>query len=115
MILQLESQVGVKVNAIGVGICSPEARAKCGLSGCWMNIDIGSRFSLIDANSSAVVGPALGLSTSCGCRRNFYEKRKLKGHHPTAHALIENAFSRTCTKTTCLNGGRCIPTKKGYK
>ena len=107
--------MGVKVKTIGVGICKDESRKKCGEKGCWVNIDIGSKFSLIDANTTAIVGPTLGLKTSCGCRRPFFNGLKSKASHPTAHALIEEVMVRGCTKSACLNGGKCIPSRDGFK
>ena len=109
---QLSNILGVEVKAVGVGTCqehfvdksrvpmSTEKRSavdpECE-QGCWARAVLSSGFSIVDANTSAVVGPRLEVQTGCGC----------DNASPPPDA--------TCTPYTCLNGGRCVPTSTGTK
>lgn len=109
---QLSSVLGVEVTAVGVGTCQEHLVNKTPASlstqqrtaldsdcvhGCWARAVLRSGFSIVDANTSAVVGPRMEVQTGCGC--------------DNTSPPIDSA----CTPYTCLNGGRCVPTLTGTK
>lgn len=104
---QLSSILGVEVTAVGTGTCqesfvdtpppTPSSRRRAALDpecayGCWARAVLSSGFSIVDANTSAVVGPRLEVQTGCGCDNTSPPP------------------DTECTPYTCLNGGRCVPT-----
>lgn len=110
--LQLSSILGVEVTAVGTGTCqenfvdtppsAPSSRRRAVLDaecayGCWARAVLSSGFSIVDANTSAVVGPRLEVQTGCGCDNTSPPP------------------DTACTPYTCLNGGRCVPTQTGTR
>ncbi|KAG7159877.1 neural-cadherin 2-like 9, partial [Homarus americanus] len=73
---------------------TPEAW-RC-VGGC--RVGVADGYSVVDANTSAVVGPWVGVRSGCGCGSTA---TPVKDH--------------MCTHHTCLNGGRCIPTSRGIR
>nr|XP_053630333.1 putative neural-cadherin 2 [Cherax quadricarinatus] len=119
--LELSAILGVSVREVGIGTCqeaspvidlddayefegeidfeevSNAAQDVDGcMDGCWVRAALGEGFSVVDANTSALVGPRMEVLTTCGC-----------GNTAPDHT--------TCSPYTCLNGGRCIPTPTGTK
>ena len=88
-LVQISKASGVSITHVGVGTCQEASHSNCE-GGCWVRMSLDDGFTLIDANTSAVVGPQLGVHTGCGC--------------------TPNTAPSTCTPHTCLNGGRCMPT-----
>ncbi|XP_045130155.1 putative neural-cadherin 2 isoform X1 [Portunus trituberculatus] len=92
--------IGIKVGEV---TCSesatptPEVTAeeRC-VGGCW--VGFADDFSVVDAFSSAVVGPHVVVRGPCGC---------------TTAATPQQAAS--CSPDTCLNGGRCLATSSGVR
>ncbi|XP_071534605.1 putative neural-cadherin 2 isoform X2 [Panulirus ornatus] len=97
---ELGQAVGVSITEIGVGTCLEAAHATCE-AGCWARAALGDRFTVVDANTSSVVGPWLGIHTGCGC-----------GHTTNTTPEDEN---NVCSPHTCLNGGRCVPSASGIR
>lgn len=110
--LQLSNILGVEVKTVGVGTCQEHFVDKVHVpvgtekrsavdseceQGCWARTVLSSGFSIVDANTSAVVGPRLEVQKGCGCDNSSPPP------------------DTTCTPYTCLNGGRCIPTSTGTK
>ncbi|XP_045129934.1 putative neural-cadherin 2 isoform X2 [Portunus trituberculatus] len=109
---ELSNILGVEVKTVGVGTCQEHfvdkvhvpvgtekrspADSECE-QGCWARTVLSSGFSIVDANTSAVVGPRLEVQTGCGCDNSSPPP------------------DTTCTPYTCLNGGRCVPTSTGTK
>ncbi|KAG7160255.1 Neural-cadherin-like 14 [Homarus americanus] len=108
---ELSQATGVDIRDVGVITCQRGAQKanhtahnsahtggqelrRC-ISGCWAAL--GEGFSVVDAHTSAVVGPRVEVLTTCGC-----------GNTAPAHHTI-------CTPYTCLNGGRCVPTSTGTR
>ncbi|KAK4296782.1 hypothetical protein Pmani_030755 [Petrolisthes manimaculis] len=94
--LQLGSEVGVDITGVGVGTCDEATHKHCP-HGCWARTSLSERSAVVDANTSAVVGPWLDVATGCGC-----------GPDPIITVPVS---SETCDPHTCLNGGRCIPSQ----
>ncbi|KAK8750488.1 hypothetical protein OTU49_014861, partial [Cherax quadricarinatus] len=104
---ELSQVIGVDIKDVGVITCNQtgyeNARgdshevahglSRC-ISGC--RATLGEGFSVVDANTSALVGPRIKVLTTCSC-----------GNTTPDHY--------TCTPYTCLNGGRCIPTPTGTR
>ena len=110
----MESSLGVRVVSKGANDCNEKDLKKCKHQGCWIRTEVGSGFSLIDANTSSIVGPSLTLTSSCGCRPPT-QKSGQPVSLPAAHALMEEKYDHACAHNTCLNGGRCLPTRGGHK
>ncbi|XP_045113360.1 putative neural-cadherin 2 isoform X2 [Portunus trituberculatus] len=91
---EISKASGVGITHVGVGTCQEQSHRNCD-GGCWVRMSLDDGFTLIDANTSAVVGPQLGVHVGCGCASDT---------HPP-----------TCTPNTCLNGGRCLPTPTGAR
>lgn len=108
--LQLSAALGINVRDVGVVTCregaaptsDAVAEERC-VGGCW--VGLADDFTVVDANSSAVVGPRVVVRGSCGCPA------------PAAAADITTtpARARPCTPDTCLNGGRCLSTSTGTR
>ncbi|XP_069941535.1 putative neural-cadherin 2 isoform X3 [Cherax quadricarinatus] len=94
---ELGQAVGVSITEVGVGMCRETASESC-KSGCWAQASLSGRFTVVDANTSAVVGPWLDVHTGCGCREGTQEDTWT-----------------ICTANTCLNSGRCLPTPTGTR
>ena len=94
--------------------CDETALRECKHQGCWVRTEAGSGFFLIDANTSSIVGPSLTLNSSCGCRPPT-QKSGQPITLPAAHALMEEKYDHSCLHNTCLNGGRCIPNRRGHR
>lgn len=100
---QLSESLGVKVQ-VGVVTCredpAPEAVAeeRC-VGGCW--VGLADDFTVVEADSSAVVGPRVVVRGSCGC--------------PATATTTTPARARPCTPETCFNGGRCLSTSSGTR
>ncbi|XP_050723500.1 putative neural-cadherin 2 isoform X2 [Eriocheir sinensis] len=109
---ELSSILGVEVTAVGTGTCqenfvdtppgAPSSRRRAALDaecayGCWARAVLSSGFTIVDANTSAVVGPRLEVQTGCGCDNTSPPP------------------DTACTPYTCLNGGRCVPTLTGTR
>ena len=94
--VQLGEAAGVTVGEVGLGACREGRRPGCG-GGCVLRAGLSGQFALVDANTSAVVGPRLALHATCSCGG-------VHAPHPT-----------TCTTGTCLNGGRCVHTSTGAR
>nr|XP_045618159.1 putative neural-cadherin 2 [Procambarus clarkii] len=97
---ELSQAAGVAIRDVGVVTCNQSSHqavdgvGRC-VSGCW--VTLGQGYTVVDANTSALVGPSMVVHTACGC-----------GHTtPATHD--------TCTPYTCLNGGRCIATSTGTR
>lgn len=70
------------------------------MGGCWVALT--DNFTVVDANSSAVVGPRVAVQGSCGC--------------PTESAAVTTPVrARPCNPDTCFNGGRCLSTSSGTR
>ncbi|XP_050723127.1 putative neural-cadherin 2 isoform X2 [Eriocheir sinensis] len=104
---ELSATLGVSVRDIGVVSCragaAPEPHAlaeeRC-VGGCWVALT--DNFTVVDANSSAVVGPRVAVQGSCGC--------------PTESAAVTTPVrARPCNPDTCFNGGRCLSTSSGTR
>lgn len=93
---QLGEAAGVAIGEVGLGACREGRRPECG-GGCVLRAGLSGQFTVVDANTSAVVGPRLSLHATCGC-----------GGVPAGD-------SRACTRGTCLNGGRCVNTSTGAR
>ncbi|XP_071516734.1 putative neural-cadherin 2 [Panulirus ornatus] len=108
---ELGNMLGVTVQDVGVGTCDETAShnttheavheaiqggTSC-VGGCLARAVLNEGFSLVDASTSAMVGPVVGVATGCGCGRSVL---------PTL---------TTCTPNTCLNGGRCLPISTGAR
>ncbi|XP_069183734.1 putative neural-cadherin 2 isoform X2 [Procambarus clarkii] len=98
---ELGHAVGVSITKVGVGPCQEEHQEmtempSC-LGGCSAQASLSGGFTVVDANTSAVVGPWVGVQSGCAC-----------GTRTPADRTI-------CTPETCLNGGRCIPTSAGTR
>lgn len=91
---QIGESSGVSISHVGVGACQEAPHRGCA-GGCWVQTSLNDGFNLIDANTSAVAGPQLGIQTGCGCGPD---------EAPPA-----------CGPHTCLNGGRCLPTPAGAR
>lgn len=91
---QISSSSGVGISQVGVGACREALQQECE-GGCWVQMSLEDGFNLIDANTSAVAGPQLGVQTGCGCK--------------------PDSAPPTCGPNTCLNGGRCLPTLSGAR
>lgn len=104
---QLRAALGVDVLDVGVVTCREDAitaqesvvEERC-VGGCW--VGFADDFIVVDANSSAVVGPRVVLRGSCGC--------------PAGASTFSTIFRDIpCTPHTCLNGGRCLSTSSGTR
>ena len=71
------------------------SKERC-VGGCW--IGLADDFSVVDANSSAVVGPRMVVRGPCGCKTS------------TIPVQIES-----CAFDTCLNGGKCLSSTSGTR
>ncbi|MPC29128.1 Neural-cadherin [Portunus trituberculatus] len=99
----LSATIGITVQDVGTVTCrenliqSPDAMAeeRC-VGGCW--VGLADDFIVVDANSSAVVGPRVVVRGPCGCTSS------------TTPVQI-----RSCSPNTCLNGGRCLNTSSGTR
>ncbi|XP_042227979.1 putative neural-cadherin 2 isoform X2 [Homarus americanus] len=94
---ELGQAVGVRITEVGIGACEEAAHGKCE-GGCWARASLGGQFTVVDANTSAVVGPWIGVNTGCGCS-----------------ATTPEDVANICSPDTCLNGGRCVPTATGIR
>ncbi|KAG0722458.1 Neural-cadherin [Chionoecetes opilio] len=98
---QLSTTLGVGVRDAGVITCqedatlAPNAAAQC-VGGCW--VGLGDAFSVVDANSSAVVGPQVVVRGPCSCA-----------------TTTTPPLGPSCSPNTCLNGGRCLTTSSGTR
>ncbi|KAK8399372.1 hypothetical protein O3P69_003470 [Scylla paramamosain] len=100
---ELSSTLGVSVQDVGVVPCREPstitpvtvAEERC-VGGCW--VGLADDFSVVDANSSAVVGPRVVVQGACGCTSSTRPIR-----------------ASACTPDTCLNGGRCLNTSSGTR
>lgn len=72
------------------------------VGGCW--VGLAEDFTVVDANSSAVVGPRVVVRGSCGCPVSA-----------TAITTAMPARAHPCTPNTCFNGGRCLSTSSGTR
>lgn len=79
----------------GGGSVGVRGAARC-VGGCW--VAISDVFSVVDANTSAVVGPGVVVGSGCSCLS-----------YTPAQDVPQ------CTPHSCLNGGRCIPTSLGTR
>lgn len=93
-LVQISKTSGVSITHVGVGTCQEASHTNCE-GGCWVQMSLDDGFTLIDANTSAVAGPQLGIHMGCGC--------------------APDTVPPTCTPHTCLNGGRCLPTPTGAR
>lgn len=104
--LQLNAMLGISIRDIGIVSCRegtapmPEVVAgeRC-VGGCWVGLT--TEFTIVDANSSAVVGPQVVVRSSCGCSSS------------SATVATTSARANPCTPDTCFNGGRCLSTSSG--
>lgn len=71
------------------------AEERC-VGGCW--VGLAEDFSVVDANSSAMVGPRMLVRGPCGCTNTIMPVQTI-----------------SCTPNTCLNGGRCLSTSLGTR
>ncbi|XP_042883447.1 putative neural-cadherin 2 isoform X2 [Penaeus japonicus] len=95
---ELEHTIGVSITDVGVGTCEEAAQETLGcLEGCAAHASVTSDFSVVDGNTSAVVGPWVGVHSGCGCAR------------------LALADDSVCSPDTCLNGGHCVPTPTGTR
>ncbi|XP_071516873.1 putative neural-cadherin 2 isoform X2 [Panulirus ornatus] len=98
---ELSQAIGVDIREVGVVKCEETAHesaqgwGRC-VAGCW--VGVGESLALVDANTSALVGPTVKLGSRCGCAGS-----------------IAYRDHTTCTPHTCLNGGRCVPTPTGIR
>ncbi|XP_045130452.1 putative neural-cadherin 2 isoform X1 [Portunus trituberculatus] len=100
---QLSEALGVSIKDVGVVTCHEDvtsskdtvAEERC-VGGCWVGLT--NDFSVVDANSSAVVGPRVVVRGPCGCLNTATPIR-----------------ASSCTPDTCLNGGRCLSTSSGTR
>ncbi|XP_050723109.1 putative neural-cadherin 2 isoform X3 [Eriocheir sinensis] len=107
---ELNAVLGVSMRDIGIVSCregaapTPDivAEERC-VDGCWVGLT--SSFTIVDANSSAVVGPRVVVRSSCGC----------SALGPAATVIPTPARARHCTPDTCFNGGRCLSTSSGTR
>lgn len=105
--VQLSASLGVRVRDVGVVKCHevtiplPDAvEGKRCVGGCW--VGLAEDFTVVDANSSAVVGPRVVMRGRCGC--------------PTQTTVISTPTrALPCSPNTCLNGGRCLSTSSGTR
>ncbi|XP_050738814.1 putative neural-cadherin 2 isoform X2 [Eriocheir sinensis] len=103
---ELEEALGVAVQSVGITTCK-EAQQEAPqqslfepwscTSGCWASTELGQGFVVVDANVSSVVGPQVAVRRGCGC------------------AVPEPLEKPRCAPNTCLNSGRCIPRKGGFR
>ena len=95
----------MKILEIGIGTCVEKFGPEHCSEGCWVQAERGKGFSLLDADSSSFIGPALGVIEGCGCKSK---------NHPAKPA---NSFKnkKSCPSHECLNGGRCVPTTNGFR
>lgn len=108
--IQLSAVLGMSVRDIGVVLCREATAPKpntvmeerC-MSGCWVGLT--SNYSIVDANSSAVVGPQVIVQGSCGC----------SGLGADAAITTTPGRAHSCSPDTCLNGGRCLSTPAGTR
>ncbi|MPC26555.1 Neural-cadherin [Portunus trituberculatus] len=99
---KLSATLGTSVQDVGVISCHEDAAAsldkiaeeRC-VGGCW--VGLAEHFSVVDANSSAVVGPQVVIRGPCGCTGTTTPR------------------VNSCTPDTCLNGGRCLSTASGSR
>ncbi|XP_063872461.1 putative neural-cadherin 2 [Scylla paramamosain] len=103
---ELSHLLGVDVVEVGVGECGGESDAPSTTAAHLESCEIGreARYSVVDAESTAVVGPRMRFG--CGCRCGGRCERCATRPPPPVH---------TCTYRTCLNGGRCFPTSEGVR
>ncbi|XP_068212164.1 putative neural-cadherin 2 isoform X4 [Palaemon carinicauda] len=96
---ELEHAMGVSVLDVGVGACKENSHDQSSIcrEGCSARVSPGSGFSVVDANTSALVGPWVNIQNGCSCQ--------------SPHEFEDD----TCSTNTCLNGGRCIPTDTGTR
>ena len=106
--------VGSSVSSVGLGGCNSRSQEHCGTDGCWMSQKISGHFNLVDANTTAIVGPALTLTFSCGCRPPN-QVHSSPTPLPATLGVIDGRLDRACSEDTCLNGGRCLPTDDGHR
>lgn len=85
--------LGVSVGTVGLDVCE---EGGCE-DGCWRRAVLTDDFTVLDAHTSAVVGPRLQVISGCGC----VPQATIPTSAPQIHS---------CTPFTCLNGGRCIAT-----
>lgn len=58
----------MSVPVIHIGIPGCIGDSSCEGRGCWTNVQmLNTTYSIVDANSSAIVGPAFTVTTGCGC------------------------------------------------
>ncbi|XP_071515917.1 putative neural-cadherin 2 isoform X1 [Panulirus ornatus] len=95
---ELSQAIGVSIRDVGVVGCHEASKEaahdsrRC-VGGCWVGVSEG--FAIVDANTSAVVGPRVSVGSRCGCGN------------------MVQAEDTACTPHTCLNGGRCVATSAG--
>ncbi|XP_071548441.1 LOW QUALITY PROTEIN: putative neural-cadherin 2 [Panulirus ornatus] len=102
---ELGHAVGVSITEVGVGACTEEVHHEVAAhdmpscaGGCSPLASLSGGYTVVDANTSAVVGPWVGVHSGCGC-----------GTRTPAD------LTTTCSPETCLNGGRCVPTSTGTR
>ncbi|XP_063876237.1 putative neural-cadherin 2 isoform X2 [Scylla paramamosain] len=99
---KLSATLGIGMQDVGVVSCHEDAATsldkvaeeRC-VGGCW--VGLADHFSVVDANSSAVVGPQVVIRGPCGCTGSTTPQVS------------------SCTPNTCLNGGRCLNTASGSR
>ncbi|KAK4303743.1 hypothetical protein Pmani_024276 [Petrolisthes manimaculis] len=116
---ELNNILGVWVESVGVGVCD---EGVCE-GGCWRRAVQTGGFTVLDAHTSAVVGPRLQVLSGCGCESNITPTPtfvptparpptlvfpQLDDTPPTPISMPPQGH--TCSPYTCLNGGRCIAT-----
>ncbi|KAK3891723.1 hypothetical protein Pcinc_004396, partial [Petrolisthes cinctipes] len=110
---ELSEAIGVEILDVGRVSCQEATResggrgvvvgtsggvrgaARC-VGGCW--VALSDVFSVVDANTSAMVGPGVVVGSGCSCLS-----------YTPAQDVPQ------CTPLSCLNGGRCIPTSSGTR
>ncbi|KAK7072335.1 hypothetical protein SK128_007151 [Halocaridina rubra] len=96
---ELEQAVDVKILSIGVGTCRENIHTPshhCS-EGCSTRVSLATGFSVIDANTSALVGPWVNIQHGCTCN------------------IAHIAELDMCTPNTCFNGGQCVPMETGTR
>ncbi|XP_071516704.1 putative neural-cadherin 2 [Panulirus ornatus] len=98
---ELRKALGVVIREVGVVRCEETIQeavhgwGRC-VGGCWVRVS--ESLALVDAKTSALVGPTIRLGNRCGCAGST--------------AFPDHT---TCTPHTCLNGGRCVPAPTGTR
>ena len=93
----------MKALGVGIGTCVEKLGPGTCSEGCWVQAEKGDGYSLLDANRTSIIGPALKVTEGCGC----------SGKETTKLVTFEQ--NKVCPTNACLNGGRCLPTRDSYK